>query len=45
MEYWVNLNIKIVRNKILNERKFIIFKKPEGVLLEFNSKLERIGFS
>ena len=44
MEYWINMSIKIVRINKLNERKFIVYKKLEGEILNFNLEIQKTGF-
>ncbi|MFW9999478.1 MAG: hypothetical protein ACFE9Q_03115 [Candidatus Hodarchaeota archaeon] len=44
MEFWVNYNIKIIRTKNLNQRKFILINTSKNCKSEFISDLKEIGF-
>ena len=44
MEYWVSLDIKIERTKVLKQRKLIITKHPENKNVEFTYNLTKSGF-
>ena len=44
MDFWVNYNLKIIKSKILNERKFIFTNTSENSIFEFISDLNEIGF-
>jgi len=44
MDYWIDLSIKISRDKKLNYRNFVISTYPEKNPIIFPSKLSKVGF-
>jgi RecA/RadA recombinase len=44
MEYWITLDIKIERTKVLKEREFILSNHSNGDYINFQSNLSKNGF-